>query len=113
MIWPFTTIAKLSKELKQTQENLRLVEGHLKALTNEIPVARERHTKLLETKQRLLDALRKELAVTKSSLTISENALHWKEMQLAASQKALAKAQKNDTAKDAKTGKFTKKATNV
>ena len=113
MIWPFTTIAKLREELRVTQGDLRLAEGHLKALTNEMPIARERHTKVLGTKQRLLDALRKELAVTKSSLTISENALHWKEMQLAASQKALAKSQKNDVPKDIKTGKFTKKPKDV
>ena len=117
MIWPFTTITKLREELCVTQENLRLAEGHLKALMNELPAAKERHTKVLETKQLLLDALRQELGVTRSALTIAENDLHWRKTQLSVSQmalikaqKALAQAQKNDTPKDTQSGKFAKKA---
>ena len=92
MIWPFTTIATLRRELQDAT-------ARVNALHLEIESAAERdqrrvnETSLMERSQKeLADALKYELNVT---------------------QKALAQAQKNDTAKDTKSGKFAKKAKNV
>jgi len=117
MIWPFTTIAKLRNELRVTQGDLRLADGHLRAMTDELQAYRVRQGNAMERKQYLLDAVKKELVVVKSGLTNAENALYGKNMEFIAAQKALikthkalAQAQKNDTPQDATTGKFTKKA---
>jgi len=113
MIWPFTTIATLRNELRVTQGDLRLAEGHLKALMNEVTDAKDRHTKALTLEQELVAALKEELGINNSARVKFESELYWLKREFTASQKALAKARKNDTAKDAKTGKFTKKAKDV
>jgi hypothetical protein len=74
MIWPFTTIATLRRELSDARIALLKMEAEIEGA-----VKRE--------ERRLAEIAR----------------LSW----------ALEAAQKNDTAKDAKTGKFTKKAKDV
>jgi uncharacterized protein YdaU (DUF1376 family) len=74
MIWPFTTIATLRRELQNAT-------AHINAMGIEINTFTQRQDRRLAE----IDRLSKELA----------------------------KARKNDTAKDAKTGKFTKKAKDV
>ena len=113
MIWPFTTIAKLREELRVTQSDLRLAEGHLKALTNELSAVKERHTKALNLEQELVAALKEELGINKSARAKFESELYWLKREFTALQKALAQAQKNDVPKDIKTGKFTKKPKDV
>lgn len=106
MIWPFTTIAKLRDDLKQMQFKLSGTrdgfvlarraslegEAHIRSLLDELEDLRRQHQQERDTTRQLLEALQAELIVTK---------------------KALTKAQMNDTAKDIKTGKFTKKPKDV
>jgi hypothetical protein len=74
MIWPFTTIATLRRELQNAT-------AHINAMGVEIDTMARREDRRLAEIDRL--------------------------------SRALEAARKNDTAKDAKTGKFTKKAKDV
>ena len=91
-MWPFSTIATLRRELSDAKAYVSRMEAEIDAAV-ERDQRRVNEIKLMERshEERVL-VLKHELTVTR---------------------KALLDAQKNDTPKDAKTGKFAKKAKDV
>lgn len=94
-MWPFTTISMLRRELDETKHNL----AELERLADQNLILLHDRKRIIKQQDADIERLRDEIVSYQKELETVRAALD--------------QAQKNDSPRDAKTGKFTKRASDV